>query len=92
MDPIIEKFKRLTKAQKNAMNHVAFHGFATDVIPRPATLQSLVDLGLVIATERLIGSDAFAVLVADYDMSLPVHYLWCCQVSEEDQMAAKWIG
>jgi hypothetical protein len=47
------KFSDLTSAQRNAMNHVAFHGYATTVVPSVKTLRSLAAVNLIVRVASL---------------------------------------
>lgn len=77
-------FVCLTPAQRNAMNHVAFNGYATSIIPSKKTLASLVDAGLVTTHKEQVAMSVFGPVVCDaYDMPLRVHITWCAHVAAE---------
>lgn len=75
-------FKRMTKAQINAMNHVAFNGYATSVIPTKKILDTLVDAKLIIEIKRTLAG-RFPVEVVDYHMPIDVHFMWCGYVGDK---------
>jgi hypothetical protein len=83
-DDTLALFKHLTKAQQNAMNHVAFSGFATSVIPSPKTLKFLEENGLIEGRKVRVGSGPFAAIIKEYSMPIPVHYLWCAEIGGEE--------
>jgi hypothetical protein len=71
------KFSNLTRSQRNAMNHVAFHGFATTVKPKLDTLRFLAKAGLI---ERVPSLPEWP---NGYQMAIPVHAAWCMGVDLE---------
>lgn len=71
------KFSDLTRAQRNAMNHVAFAGFATTVVPKLQTLRYLAQIGLI---ERVKSLPEWP---NGYQMLTSIHMAWCMELDLE---------
>jgi hypothetical protein len=65
-------FERMSQAQKNAMNHVAFNGYATDVIPTQKVLLTLQEIGLIEPS------------LNDFWMPFHIHMAWCSYVATKN--------
>ncbi|MEE7473063.1 hypothetical protein MPAR168_15330 [Methylorubrum populi] len=53
--------------------------------------RNLLDAGLIEQCgERLIGTGPFAVCVPQYQMPIPVHFLWCSAVAATDEEMAEF--
>ncbi len=82
----IDSFGRLSKAQKNAMNHVAFSGFATSVVPTARTLKQLCEYGYItLSPQRVEVPKLGSIVVKIPVMPLSVHMVWCAYVAEPDE-------
>lgn len=75
-------FERMSPAQRNAMNHVAFSGYATSRIPTEKTLKSLVDAGLIVERKRAMRDGFGAYEITDYEMPIDIHMVWCCLMDD----------
>lgn len=74
--------KGMTRAETNA-----FEAIAVNQVPRcsKATLQKLLDRGLIVRQDRLTHfSDGLPPMRTDeYFVPLPIHYQWCSWASEQ---------
>jgi len=71
------KFSDLTRAQRNAMDHVAFNGYATAVVPKVETLRGLAKLGLI---DRVPSLPEWP---NGYQMLTSIHVAWCMKLDLE---------
>lgn len=81
-----QAFGRLSKAQKNAMNHVAFSGYATSVAPAASTLKRLSDYGYISLSPQRIDVPKLGSMIVNIPvMPLYVHMVWCAYVAGQDR-------
>lgn len=87
MERLPAKHPGKTPAQRRVLNAIGCGNFSP--IMAKATRDKLLADGLIRKCgEFKIGSGAFAVIVTEYDMPIPVHMQWCDAMSalpDEDQ-------
>ena len=74
-------FSRMSQAQKNAMNHVAFNGYATTINPSDKVLDSLCELELIKKETQNLRDQLGEFISHSYWMPLPIHMAWCDYVA-----------